>query len=253
MIDDSTNIYMKKHLRNCAYDEANVCIKLKKDKQEIIRKQMDGYKKEGFPLRYGLSENNIIIRFHNSIDCVKLMDLWFEEFKTKSKRDQLSFNYCVWKTKTKIKYYDGNEHLKSRKHSKSNIVVQLHKNENKPLCVFGVLNTKDGLLIRDEMFEWLSKEYEVYEILHNGAEFEYPALNFMMKLISTKKESCLYIHTKGAVNKNEMQANIRLMWKDEFVNNKQWYINKLKENINEKVVLCPFTGIKKTTWLNAFL
>ena len=35
------------------------------------------------------------------------MELWWEELKYNSKRDQLSFNYCAWKYKLKFNYMDG--------------------------------------------------------------------------------------------------------------------------------------------------
>ena len=51
------------------------------------------------PHRY-LSEmvqSNIIVRRHNSENCIRLMEQWRNELYNGSHRDQLSFNYVLWK------------------------------------------------------------------------------------------------------------------------------------------------------------
>lgn len=91
-------IFIPKHpLRDCIYEEAEACIKYKKGDPDMFKKQVEAYKKEGFPEHYGLAENNIIIRYHNNKDCAKLMESWWKEIETRSHRDQLSLFYCVWK------------------------------------------------------------------------------------------------------------------------------------------------------------
>ena len=47
--------------------------------------------------------NSILLRRHNSDDIVKLSDMWWEEISNFSRRDQLSFCYCLWKLS--MKYY----------------------------------------------------------------------------------------------------------------------------------------------------
>jgi len=93
--------------RNCLYSEARMCIKLKKDIKENINPQVEEYKKEGYPENNGLAQTNILIRKHNNKNCIKLMDDWWKEIKTKSCRDQISFNYVLWKNKDiEISYLD---------------------------------------------------------------------------------------------------------------------------------------------------
>lgn len=84
--------------RDCIYDEAIALIGLKKDKQETIEKQVDEYRKEGFPKHFGLTQNGILFRYHNNEDCKELMECWWNEVKQKSHRDQLSLFYAKWKT-----------------------------------------------------------------------------------------------------------------------------------------------------------
>ena len=86
--------------RDCIYDEELACEKLRKDSPEIMRKQIERYKSEGFPKHFGLTQNNIIIRKHNDKQCIKLMEMWWNEVSKGSHRDQLSLFYCLWKDQT---------------------------------------------------------------------------------------------------------------------------------------------------------
>jgi len=90
----------KHPFRNCIYSEGKACIKHNKDKKEIIIDQLLGYRKEGYPENAGLIESNVLIRMHNSSSVIKLMEFWWQEVRDKSRRDQLSFNYSVWKTES---------------------------------------------------------------------------------------------------------------------------------------------------------
>lgn len=109
-LKDDCSVYVPQHpTRNCIYDEASAVIRMRKDKQENVKPQIDRYKTEGFPKKYGLLQSNIMIRKHNEKDCIRLMETWFEELKDGSHRDQLSFNYACWKNDdVKIIYLDKN-------------------------------------------------------------------------------------------------------------------------------------------------
>ena len=110
VMTDDISVYVPKHpVRNCIYREARAVLSLGRDKKEIVNPQVDRYKKEGFPSDYGLLQSNILIRRHNEEDCIRLMEDWFNELKDNSHRDQLSFNYVLWKNSDiKIKYLDKN-------------------------------------------------------------------------------------------------------------------------------------------------
>ena len=81
-----------------AYDEAAHCIKIGKDMADTINRQTDYYRKEGLPQGSGLWGCQFMLREHNDPDCKVLHELWWEHLKTFSKRDQISFPYCVWVT-----------------------------------------------------------------------------------------------------------------------------------------------------------
>ncbi len=90
------------HARDCIYEEALECIRKKKDKKENILKQIEFLRKEKFPEHYGLCEMTVFIKKHRDPVVKKTMEMWFDMVLHYSKRDQLSFMYCVFKTHLKI-------------------------------------------------------------------------------------------------------------------------------------------------------
>lgn len=108
--------------RNCIYDEAQAIlnfgkinsertpergIKNWKDNPKVIVDQMNRYISEGYPKNNGLATNPIIVRNHNDSDVIAVMEDWWSEIKYNSKRDQLSFNYIVWKNQFNFVYLQG--------------------------------------------------------------------------------------------------------------------------------------------------
>ena len=94
----NAHIFIPAHpVRKCIYEEMNTCIKQKKDTEANIAPQRARYISEHFPKDYGLVQSNIVIRYHNEHDCIRLMEAWWEEVKNGSHRDQLSFDYARWK------------------------------------------------------------------------------------------------------------------------------------------------------------
>ena len=101
--------------RDCVYDEGNAILwlgnndpnKKYKDNPNLIIKQLNKYKDEGYPQHNGLIVSGVLIRRHNESDVIETMELWWEELKDNSKLHQLSFNYSAWKTNLKFNYIDG--------------------------------------------------------------------------------------------------------------------------------------------------
>jgi len=67
------------------------------DKPEIIKQQIDKYRKNNYPENNGLVSSKILFRRHNSV-IASFNELWWNEIAIHSKRDQLSFNYVAWKS-----------------------------------------------------------------------------------------------------------------------------------------------------------
>lgn len=121
IIDDEHCIFLKTHpSRKCAYKEKEICSRMKKDDDGVMSRQMDAYRKEGFPTDYGLSENNFIIRFHNDKRCMALMEMWLNEVLNGSRRDQLSLQFCIWRIGCEecIKYFKPTRELTPKLHRK---------------------------------------------------------------------------------------------------------------------------------------
>jgi len=105
-ITPNTHISLMNHpKRNCIYNECKFCIDNKLDNDKVIKKQMQRYKKEGFPKDYGLNAGGVIIRRHND-KVSKFMKMWFNEVKEGSYRDQTSFMYIYWKLPLNINWMD---------------------------------------------------------------------------------------------------------------------------------------------------
>ncbi|NCB11585.1 MAG: DUF616 domain-containing protein [Erysipelotrichia bacterium] len=111
----------KHFARDCVYNEAKECVILGKTKYDETKKQMSTYEKDGFPKNFGLGENNILFRKHNSEKVIKLMNDWWNELNTQTKRDQLSLAYVVWKNGEKFFFMDesarGNEYFNIKLHN----------------------------------------------------------------------------------------------------------------------------------------
>lgn len=83
--------------RDCIYDEAIMIKYAKKANMDIVKKQLQKYKKEGFPTHYGLYENTILLRKHCDKSVCRLMESWWHEYLQYPTRDQLSLPYLIWK------------------------------------------------------------------------------------------------------------------------------------------------------------
>ena len=92
------NFYLPIHPeRDCIYEEAKAVLKHRRDNAKSVRAQIKKIKQDGFPEHFGLSENNVLIRYHKDPVTIKFMDKWWKMLMKGSKRDQLSFMYISWK------------------------------------------------------------------------------------------------------------------------------------------------------------
>lgn len=102
--------------RDNVYDEAEACIAYRKDKEEVIEKQMDRYQDEGFDGK-NLSACILMVR-RNTSRLQEFEAMWWGEVNRGSCRDQLSFDYCRWKLGMPVYYlpFGWNEVFKVGKH-----------------------------------------------------------------------------------------------------------------------------------------
>lgn len=89
---------------NCIYQEAFVIRLYRKESFSIIKKQIKRYKLAGFTKNFGIIHGAVIIRNHEDSSVHECMLYWWNEIEKHSKRDQLSFNYLVWKHSFPVNY-----------------------------------------------------------------------------------------------------------------------------------------------------
>lgn len=102
--------------RDCAYKEMETCASLNLDIEEVMREQMRAYEAEGYPRLYGLNAGGFILRRHTE-QVKNFNELWWREICKHSKRDQLSLNYCLWKTGLKMNEFDDYWHSQLKRWS----------------------------------------------------------------------------------------------------------------------------------------
>lgn len=95
--------------RNCIYEEMIAVFYSNRDMDyQTLYNQMRRYSQDDYPRENGLAETNVMLRVKND-KVNKIMDKWWDEIKEYSKRDQLSFNYSLWKVNngTKVEYINA--------------------------------------------------------------------------------------------------------------------------------------------------
>lgn len=111
LTDDTDIVVMKHPERECIYSEAKAAIRLNKSSDQIIDSQINKYKQQGFPENFGLVATTYLLRRHHVPYQTAFMEKWWTEVHNGSGRDQLSFNYVLWKNPLKIKYTSWENHL----------------------------------------------------------------------------------------------------------------------------------------------
>jgi len=103
--DGEYDMAIMPHLqRGTVYEEAQECIGGKFDTEDLISKQVQRYKDEGFD-GSRLADCAMILR-RNTPKVTEFNNIWWSEITRGSKRDQISFPYAVWKSGVKVKFFD---------------------------------------------------------------------------------------------------------------------------------------------------
>lgn len=97
LFTSGTDLAIMKHpAQTCISGEARGILMLKKDKAEILAKQVNDYFEEGYPKDYGVVASGVIVRKHTE-EIINFCKLWYEQVEKYSLRDQMSFGYVHWK------------------------------------------------------------------------------------------------------------------------------------------------------------
>ena len=89
---------------DCIYKEVNFLLSLNAVNTRQIGEQIEQYKKEGFPMHFGMREFSIIVRKHNDQELIEFMKQWWNEVNRFTMRDQISFPHVLWKNGKSIDY-----------------------------------------------------------------------------------------------------------------------------------------------------
>ena len=94
---DSYPVSMFRHYkRDCVYQEVRSCYIQRRDTKENLSKHEQRLKALGIPEHWGLLEAPVIARRHTDPQCIALMDAWWQNFSSGSRRDQLALIETLW-------------------------------------------------------------------------------------------------------------------------------------------------------------
>ena len=82
---------------DCTYDEIRKAYFAGRVSLKEAQKHYQHLVSNKFPIKYGLFENNILLRKHNNRKIIEISDAWWEEYISFSKRDQFCLMYVYWK------------------------------------------------------------------------------------------------------------------------------------------------------------
>lgn len=146
--------------RDCIFDEINECVRMNKETVDNANKLALFLEANNYPKHNGLIESTVIVRKNNS-SVNNLMDDWFNMLSTYSRRDQLSFNYCLWKNPIRIKFLDmyvfDNEYFKHQGHNEI-------KRTNKYRIIFGDSNDFYFKYVTDSYFTIIDNMVSINQV-----------------------------------------------------------------------------------------
>lgn len=100
--------------RDCVYEEYEASKIIPRYPRSVMEEQVNYYKSQGFPEKYGLGVMGAIFRKHNDSAVIKVMEDWWDENVRFTNQDQLSFAYVCWKNdfhpSVSLIYYWDNEY-----------------------------------------------------------------------------------------------------------------------------------------------
>lgn len=91
--------------RNCVYEEYAALVHMaetygvQKDDPVVMKQQIDLLRSEGYPEENGLVYSGVLLRRHREAKLIRAMREWWNMVKNYSCRDQLGFDYVLWKNR----------------------------------------------------------------------------------------------------------------------------------------------------------
>jgi hypothetical protein len=91
-------VFFKHPHRNCIYDELVTIENRRMDTPQNIQYIRTHIQEDGFPSKYGLTENNVFIRFNKNEAFNEMFEKLYEFIHNHICRDQVVFMYLLYKT-----------------------------------------------------------------------------------------------------------------------------------------------------------
>jgi len=92
--------------RRCIYREAEEVVRWRLDSWERVINVIGPYRRQHFPRNFGLAETNFMLRKHNEPSLIGFSNEWWARVRDFSCRDQLSFNYVLWRMPIDTSFID---------------------------------------------------------------------------------------------------------------------------------------------------
>ena len=232
-LDKYDMVGFKHQLRDCIYDEINECVRVGKENIENAKKLERLLIESKYPKHNGLIESSVLVR-KNIPSVNDLMDHWFNMLSKYSRRDQLSFNYVLWKYPIKIKlldiwvfnnpYFLHDQHSGKPKQKKYRLYCGNATNFDYHKCI-------DGIYTDDE----LKKGLKIKLPISTGRlELTIDEIGNCIKSVSLNKKNEMFIYNTCEINSKKYFYDYSVISFDgEFKKNDELIFKIDIENNNE--------------------
>lgn len=83
--------------RDCVYEEGEAVVRLKRIDPDRVKLQLDRYRSNGFPEKWGLAACGVLFRDFSDPVVRGICNEWWNEFERGVPRDQLGLPYVMWR------------------------------------------------------------------------------------------------------------------------------------------------------------
>lgn len=159
-------------VRKCIYEEAFAVVHGMVEHESVVVKWCHKLRRENYPQNNGLCETGFLYRIHTNL-VKKFNNLWWTCIDKYSRRDQLSFNYVLWKMGVQCHYFLG-EGWNTRNTKYIRLVT--HQNITHNHCPIG---KNEAWLMR---YCWKQKEKtkEIEELYYKLYLSPFPRITFFL-------------------------------------------------------------------------
>ena len=104
LTDSDVFVGFKHGERKNIEEECYACVKMRKETKNNVINLLNFYKKQNYKFDNGLIESAVYIKRPKDKTVKETLNIWYNMVISYSKRDQLSFNYAIYKTGLKVKW-----------------------------------------------------------------------------------------------------------------------------------------------------